>query len=79
MVSLEQERATRRTTFEAHQARVDACQKVVIAARRKLEIIEKIKSKRLVEYECDKSSREQKELDDLLVQGHSREMILNYA
>ena len=42
-------------------------------------IIEKIKSKRLAEYECDKSSREQKELDDLLVQGHSREMNLNYA
>tara|TARA_Y100001934_G_C12365483_1_gene783234 strand:- start:770 stop:1228 length:459 start_codon:yes stop_codon:yes gene_type:complete len=79
MVSLEQERKTRRTTFEAHQARVDACQKVVIAARRKLEIIEKIKSKRLAEYECDKSSWEQKELDDLLVQGRSREMNLNYA
>ena len=43
MVSLEQERKTRRTTFEAHQARVDACQKVVIAARRKLEIIESYK------------------------------------
>ena len=50
MVSLEQERTNRQSTLEGYLARVETCRKVVIAASRKLEAIEKIRAKRKLEY-----------------------------
>ena len=69
MVSLEQERTNRQSTLEGYLARVETCRKVVIAARRKLEAIEKIRAKRKLEYEAKWIREEQKEMDELMVQG----------
>jgi len=79
MVSLEQERTNRKSTFEAYQARVDSCRKALIAARRKLETMEKIKAKRLREHEAKWFSQEQKELDELMLRGGGNEMRVDYA
>ena len=79
MVSLEQERTNRESTLEAHQARVDSCRKALIAARRKLETMEKIKAKRLREHEEKWSSQEQKELDELMVRGSASDLRVDYA
>ena len=79
MVSLEQERTNRESTLEAHQARVDSCRKALIAARRKLETMEKIKAKRLREHEEKWSSQEQKELDELMVRGGGGQLRVDYA
>ena len=79
MVSLEQERTNRKSTLEAHQARVDSCRKALIAARRKLETMEKIKAKRLREHEAKWSSQEEKELDELMLRGRANELRVNYA
>ena len=79
MVSLEQERTNRESTLEAHQARVDSSQKASIAARRKLETMEKIKAKRLREHEEKWSSQEQKELDELMVRGGGGQLRVDYA
>ena len=79
MVSLEQERTNRQSTLEAYQARVDACQKALIVARRKLETMEKIKTKRLREHEAKWSSEEQRELDELMVRGSASDLRVDYA
>jgi len=79
MVSLEQERTSRQSTLEAYQARVDSCQKALIVARRKLETMEKIKTKRLREHEAKCSSEEQKELDELMVRRSASDFRVNYA
>ena len=79
MVSLEQERTNRQSTLEAYQARVDACQKALIVARRKLETMEKIKTKRLREHKAKWSSEEQKELDELMVRGSASDLRVDYA
>lgn len=79
MVSLEQERTNRKSTFEAYQARVDSCRKALIAGRRKLETMEKIKAKRLREHEAKWSSQEQKELDELMLRGGGKELRVDYA
>ena len=79
MVSLEQERTNRESTLEAHQARVDSCQKALIVARRKLETMEKIKTKRLREHETKWSSEEQKELDEMMVRGRGSDLRVDYA
>ena len=79
MVSLEQERTNRQSTLEAYQARVDACQKALIVARRKLETMEKIKTKLLSEHETKWSSEEQKELDEMMVRGRGSDLRVDYA
>ena len=79
MVSLEQERTNRNSTLEALQARVDSCRKALIAARRKLETMEKIKTKRLREHEAKWSSQEEKELDELMLRGGGNELRVDYA
>ena len=79
MVSLEQERTNRNSTLEALQARVDSCRKALIAARRKLETMEKIKAKRLREHEAKWSSQEEKELDELMLRGGGNELRVDYA
>ena len=79
MVSLEQERTNRQSTLEAYQARVDACQKALIVASRKLEAMEKIKTKRLREHEAKCSSEEQRELDELMVRGSASDLRVDYA
>ena len=79
MVSLEQERTNRQSTLEAYQARVDACQKALIVARRNLETMEKIKTKRLREHEAKWSSEEQRELDELMVRGSASDLRVDYA
>ena len=79
MVSLEQERTNRQSTLEAYQARVDACQKALIVTRRKLETMEKIKTKRLREHEAKWSSEEQRELDELMVRGSASDLRVDYA
>lgn len=79
MVSLEQERTNRESTLEAHQTRVSSCRKALIAAKRKLETMEKIKTKRLREHEAKWSSQEQKELDELMIRGGGGELRVDYA
>ena len=79
MVSLEQERTNRQSTLETHQARVDSCRKALIAARRKLETMEKIKAKRLREHEAKWSSQEEKELDELMLRGGGNDLRVDYA
>ncbi|MDA7676531.1 flagellar export protein FliJ [bacterium] len=79
MVSLEQERTNRQSTLEGYLARVETCRKVVIAARRKLEAIEKIRAKRKLEYEAKWIREEQKEMDELMVQGSTDNLNVNFA
>ena len=79
MVSLEQERTNRQSTLEGYLARVETCRKVVIAARRKLEAIEKIRAKRKLEYEAKWIREEQKEMDELMVQGSADNLNLNFV
>ncbi len=79
MVCLERERTNRQSTLEAYQARVDACQKALIVTRRKLETMEKIKTKRLREHEAKWSSEEQRELDELMVRGSAGDLRVDYA
>ena len=79
MVSLEQERTNRQSTLEGYLARVETCRKVVIAARRKLEAIEKIRAKRKLEYEAKWIREEQKEMDELMVQGSADNLSVNFV
>lgn len=79
MVSLEQERTNRQSTLEGYLARVETCRKVVIAARRKLEAIKKIRAKRKLEYEAKWIREEQKEMDELMVQGSTDNLNVNFA
>jgi len=79
MVSLEQERTNRQSTLEGYLARVETCRKVVIAARRKLEAIEKIRAKRKLEYEAKWIREEQKEMDELMVQGSTDNLNVKFA
>jgi len=79
MVSLEQERTNRQSTLEGYLARVETCRKVVIAARRKLEAMEKIRAKRKLEHEAKWIREEQKELDELMVQGSADNLSVNFV
>jgi flagellar export protein FliJ len=79
MVSLEQERTNRQSTLEGYLARVETCRKVVIAARRKLEAMEKIRAKRKLEHEAKWIREEQKELDELMVQGSTDNLSVNFV
>ena len=76
MVSLENERENRQMTLEGYQARVEACRKALLAARRKLDTIESIRVRRLKEYEYKERQEAQKQLDELVVQrvGNGMEM-----
>ena len=51
----------------------------MIAARRKLEAIEKIRAKRKLEYEAKWIREEQKEMDELMVQGSTDNLNVNFA
>ena len=79
MVSLEQERTNRQSTLEGYLTRVETCRKVVIAARRKLEAMEKIRAKRKLEHEAKCSREEQKEMDELMVQGSADNLSVNFV
>ena len=79
MVSLEQERTNRQSTLEGYLARVETCRKAVIAARRKLEAMEKIRAKRKLEHEAKWIREEQKEMDELMVQGSADNLNLNFV
>ena len=79
MVSLEQERTNRQSTLEGYLARVETCRKVVIAARRKLEAMEKIRAKRKLEHEAKCIREEQKEMDELMVQGSADNLSVNFV
>ena len=79
MVSLEQERTNRQSTLEGYLARVETCRKVVIAARRKLEAMEKIRAKRKLEHEAKWIREEQKEMDELMVQGSADNLSVNFV
>ena len=76
MVSLENERENRQMTLEGYQARVEACRKALLSARRKLDTIESIRVRRLKEYEYKERQEAQKQLDELVVQwvGNGMEM-----
>jgi flagellar export protein FliJ len=79
MVSLEQERTNRQSTLEGYLARVEACRKAVIAARRKLEAMEKIRTKRKLEHEAKWIREEQNELDELMIQGSAGNLSANFV
>ena len=79
MVSLEHERTNRQSTLGGYLARVEACRKALIAARRKLEAMERIRDKRKLEHETKWTREEQKELDELLVQGCADNLRMNFA
>ena len=79
MVSLEQKTTNRQSTLEGYLARVETCRKAVIAARRKLEAMEKIRAKRKLEHEAKWIREEQKEMDELMVQGSADNLNLNFV
>ena len=79
MVALEQERTNRQSTLEGYLARVETCRKVVIAARRKLEAMEKIRAKRKLEHEAKWIREEQKEMDELMVQVSADNLNVNFV
>ena len=69
MVSLENERQSRVMTLKGHQVRVETCRKGLVSARRKLDTIETIRSRRLKEHETKERQEAQKETDELVIQG----------
>ena len=79
MVSLQNEQENRQLTFEGYQARVEACRKALLSARRKLDTIESIRVRRLKEYELREQRDAQKQLDELVVQGVRNSMGMGYA
>ena len=79
MVSLENERENRQMTLEGYQARVEACRKALLSARRKLDTIESIRVRRLKEYENKERQEAQKPLEELVVQGVGNGMEMRCA
>ena len=79
VVSVEQERTHRESIIEGMKAKVNSCQNALIAAKRKLEAMEKIKAKRLGEHKAKWSREEQKELDEMMIRSVDSELRVDYA
>ena len=79
MVSIEQERTHRESILEGLKAKLSSCQNALIAAKRKLEAMEKIKAKRLGEHKAKWSREEQKELDEMMIRGREGELRVDFA
>ncbi|GEM_PF-1335497 len=67
MASLELERTKGQSTLDGYRARVDACQKALVAAKRKMESMDKIRQKRHKEHLAKCSHEVQKEMDELML------------
>jgi len=79
MVSIEQERTRRESNMKEVKAKVSSCQNALIVARRKLEAMEKIKTKRLEEHKAKCSRDEQKELDEMMIWDGGSDLQPDYA